>query len=72
MGFVLWFRVLKHAGVPYFRWLREPARRAGKTRSQGIAALRDAHADDAKVGYRLFADEARQRGFPMADRRAWR
>ena len=39
---------------------------------EGIAALREAHADDAEFGYCLLADEARQLGFPMADRTAWR
>ena len=57
---------------PYYRWLREPVGPAGRLRGERIAALRQAHEDDAEFGYRLLADEARQVGFPMADRTAWR
>jgi len=65
-------RVLKLARAPYYRWLREPVGPAGRLRGKRIAALRQAHEDDAEFGYRLLADEARQAGFPMADRTAWR
>lgn len=65
-------RVLKLARAPYFRWLSEPVRSAEKLRQQRIAALREAHGDDPEFGYRLLAHEARQAGFPMADRTAWR
>ena len=65
-------RVLKLARAPYYRWLREPVGPAGRLRGERIAALRQAHEDDAEFGYRLLADEARQVGFPMADRTAWR
>lgn len=65
-------RVLKLARAPYYRWLREPVGPAGRLRGERIAALRQAHEDDAEFGYRLLADEARQAGFPMADRTAWR
>ena len=44
----------------------------GDSGGERIAALRQAHEDDAEFGYRLLADEARQAGFPMADRTAWR
>ena len=65
-------RVLKLARAPYYRWLREPVGHAGRLRQQRVRALRDAHHDDPEFGYRLLADEARQAGFPMADRTAWR
>jgi len=52
--------------------LREPVRSAEKLRQRRITALREAHGDDPEFGYRLLADEARQAGFPMADRTAWR
>jgi len=45
---------------------------AEKLRRERISALRDAHHDDVEFGYRLLADEAREAGFPMADRTAWR
>jgi len=65
-------RVLKLARAPYYRWLRDPVGPAQELRLERIAALRDAHHDDPEFGYRLLADEARQLGFPMADRTAWR
>ena len=65
-------RVLKLARAPYYRWLREPVGASEKLRQQRVRALRDAHHDDPEFGYRLLADEARQMGFPMADRTAWR
>jgi transposase InsO family protein len=52
--------------------LKEPVGPAEKLRSERIASLREAHADDAEFGHCLLADEARQLGFPMADRTAWR
>jgi putative transposase len=65
-------RVLKLARAPYYRWVRNPVGPAEKLRSERIAALREAHADDVEFGYRLLADEARQLGFPMANRTTWR
>ena len=56
-------RVLKLARAPYYRWV---------LRRQRIAALQDAHEEEAEFGYRLLADDARDAGFPMADRTAWR
>lgn len=65
-------RVLKLARAPYYRWLKEPVGPARTLRQQRITALREAHHDDPEFGYRLLADEARQAGFAMADRTAWR
>ena len=64
--------VLKLARAQYYRWLREPGGSAGRLRKQRVRALRDAHQEDLEFGYRLLADGARQLGFPMADRTAWR
>lgn len=63
-------RELEFARAPDFRWLTVPASPAGTLREQRIGALLDAHGDDPKFGYRLFADEARQAGFSMANRTA--
>jgi putative transposase len=65
-------RVLKLARAPYYRWLREPVGASEKLRRERVAALQEAHGEDPEFGYRLLADEARQLGFPMADRTAWR
>lgn len=65
-------RVLKLARAPYYRCVKEPFEKAERLRQQRVAALQEAHTDDAEFGYRLLADKARQLGFPMADRTAWR
>lgn len=65
-------RVLKLARAPYYRWVRNPEGPAEQLRKQRVAALAAAHEDDVEFGYRLLADEARDAGFPMADRTAWR
>ena len=65
-------RVLKLTRAPYYRWLREPVGASEKLRRERVAALQEAHGEDPEFGYRLLADEAREAGFPMADRTAWR
>ena len=55
-----------------YRWLREPVGEAWTPRQQRVCALRDAHQHDPEFGYRLLASEARDAGFPKADRTAWR
>ena len=54
--------------APYYRWVKNSVGKAERLRQQRITGLRDAHLDDPEFGYRLLADEARQAGFPMADR----
>ncbi|MBB5617116.1 hypothetical protein BJ959_001776 [Chryseoglobus frigidaquae] len=63
---------MKLARAPYYRWVRNPEGPAEQLRKQRVAALTAAHEDDVEFGYRLLADEARDAGFPMADRTAWR
>ena len=65
-------RVLKLARAPYYRWVAEPVGPAERLRRQRVAALDAAHVEEPEFGYRLLADEARDAGFPMADRTAWR
>ena len=65
-------RVLKIARQPYYRWLAQPVTAAVLQRAYRADALFDAHRDDPEFGYRLLADEARDAGWPMVDRTAWR
>jgi len=65
-------RVLKLARQPYYRWKNQPPTPTEQMREARIEALQAAHEEDPEFGYRLLADEARQAGFPMADRTAWR
>ena len=63
-------RMLKLA--PHCRWLRNPVGPSESLRKERIAALREAHEDDAEFSYRLLADEARRVDFLLANWTAWR
>lgn len=65
-------RVLTLARQPYYRWLAHPITPTEALRQDRVKALTRAHREDPEFGYRLLADEAREFGFPMADRTAWR
>ena len=65
-------RVLKIAGQPYYRWLKNPVTAAELDGAYRANALFDAHRDDPEFGYRFLVDEARDAGEPMAPRTAWR
>ncbi|MET9225831.1 IS3 family transposase [Lentzea sp. NPDC003310] len=65
-------RVLNIARQPYYRWLAAPVTADELERAQRANALFDAHRDDPEFGYRFLADEARDAGWSMADRTAWR
>jgi transposase InsO family protein len=52
--------------------MREPLTQAEITAAYRADALFDAHRDDPQFGYRFLADEARDAGWPMAERTAWR
>lgn len=65
-------RVLTLARQPYYRWLAHPITPTEALRQDRVNALTRAYREDPEIGYRLLADEAREVGFPMADRTAWR
>ncbi|SER97005.1 Transposase InsO and inactivated derivatives [Lentzea albida] len=65
-------RVLNIARQPYYRWRARPVTATELERAQRANALFDAHRDDPEFGYRFLADEARDAGWSMADRTAWR
>ncbi len=62
-------RVLNLARAPYYRWLANPVTDADWVAAHRANALFDAHRDDPEFGYRLLADEARDAGQDMCDRR---
>jgi putative transposase len=64
-------RVLKIARQPY-RWLAAPVTAAEWRAAARANAVFDAHRDDPEFGYRFLADEGRDAGQAMAERRAWR
>ena len=63
-------RVLKLSRQPYYRWLKQPVSNAERVQAYRANALFDAHRDDPEFGHRLLADEAREHGEPMADRKS--
>lgn len=65
-------RVLKLSRQPYYRWLSRPVTPSELTEAHRANALFDAHRDDPKFGYRFLADEARDAGFAMSERTAWK
>jgi transposase InsO family protein len=65
-------RVLKLARQPYYRWLANPVTDAEWRQAHQANALFDAHRDDPEFGYRFLADEARDAGYQLADRTAWK
>lgn len=65
-------RVLKLSRQPYYRWLADPVTTSEVVEAYRANALFDAHKDDPEFGHRLLADEARDAGWPMADRTAWK
>ena len=65
-------RVLRIARQPYYRWCVRPVTVTEIERAHRANTLFDAHRDDPEFGYRFLADEARDAGWSMADRTAWR
>ncbi|MDX8053833.1 IS3 family transposase [Lentzea sp. BCCO 10_0798] len=65
-------RVLNIARQPYYRWRARPVTALELERAYRADALFDAHRDDPEFGYRFLADEARDAGWSMSDRTAWR
>jgi putative transposase len=65
-------RVLKLARQPYYRWLKNPVGERELEEAYLADAVFDAHGDDPEFGYRLLADEVRNRGHQVADRTVWR
>lgn len=65
-------RVLKLARAPYYRWLKNPGTASEWVEAKRANALFDAYQNDLQFGYRLLADEARDAGWEMIDRTAWK
>ncbi len=65
-------RVLKLARQPYYRWLANPITESELVQAYRANALFDAHQGDPEYGHRFLTDEARDAGWPMARRTAWR
>lgn len=65
-------RVLDLCRQAYYRWLADPVSQRDWDDAHLCNALYDAHHDDPEFGYRLLADEVRDAGWDVGERRVWR
>jgi putative transposase len=65
-------RVLGFSTQAYYKWLARPVSDRDLADAHLTNAAVDAHRDDPEFGYRLVADELRQQGHRVGDRRVWR
>lgn len=65
-------RVLKFSTQGYYAWRTKPVSDRDLTDAYLTNAAIDAHRDDPEFGYRLVADELREAGHQVGDRRVWR
>lgn len=65
-------RVLQLCRQAYYRWLAEPVCERDWDDAPLLNDLHDAHAEDPEFGYRLLADEVRDGGWDVGERRVWR
>ena len=65
-------RVLKFSTQGYYAWCKKPVTDRDLSDAYLTNAAIDAHRDDPEFGYRLVADERREDGHRVGDRRIWR
>ena len=65
-------RVLGFSKQAFFKWRAAPVSKRDWDDAQLTNAAIDAHHDDPPFGYRFIADEIRETGLTVSDRRVWR
>ena len=65
-------RVLGFTKQAFFKWRNRPVSKRDWDDAQLTNAAVDAHLDDPPFGYRFIADEIREAGLKVSDRRVWR
>lgn len=65
-------RVLGFSKQAFYAWRRRPFSDRDWDEAHLINAAIDAHRDDPTFGYRLVADELKEAGFTVSERRVWR
>jgi transposase InsO family protein len=65
-------RVLNFSTKNYYRWLRNPETSRDLENAYLTNAASDAHHDDPVFGYRFIADELKDAGYRVSERRVWR
>lgn len=65
-------RVLGFSKQAYYKWLTAPVSDRDVENAYRINAALDVHREDPGLGYRLIADELKERGLPTSEPRMWK
>lgn len=65
-------RVLKFSKQAYYRWLANPVSDRDWDEAHLINSAFRVHRDDPEFGYRFIADELKDAGVVVSERRVWR
>jgi len=65
-------RVLRFSKQANYQWLKQPVSACEREQWHLIEVLRRLHKDDQKGGYRVLADDIRDLGYEVSERRVWR
>lgn len=65
-------RVLGFSKQAYYHWLKQPVSAREREQRHLIEVLRRLHDDDEEGGYRVLADDIRDLGYEVSERRVWR
>ena len=65
-------RVLGFSKQAYYQWLKHPVSAREREQRHLIEVLRRLHEDDEEGGYRVLADDIRDLGYEVSERRVWR
>jgi len=65
-------RVLGFTEQAYYKWKREPLSKREIEEIELVEVLHELHEDDPEGGYRVLADDIKELGFQVAERRVWR
>ena len=65
-------RVLGFSKQAYYQWLKHPVSAREREQRHLIVVLRRLHDNDEEGGYRVLADDIRDLGYEVSERRVWR
>jgi putative transposase len=65
-------RVLGFSKQAYYQWLKQPVSAREREQRHLISVLRRLHDNDEEGGYRVLADDIRDLGYEVSERRVWR
>lgn len=65
-------RVLGFSKQAYYQWRKQPVSKREREEDHLVGVLRQLHEDDPEGGYRVLADDIRDLGYAVSERRVWR